>query len=266
MKDQYTHGHHESVLRSHRWRTAENSAGFLLGHLRGGERILDVGCGPGTISADLARRVLPGEVTAVDLAPDVVELASTLHPFEEHPNLRFAVEDVYGLSFADDSFDVVYAHQVLQHLSDPVTALVEMRRVARPGALIAVRDVDFGACVWWPEDERLDRWLTLYHEVTRANRAQADAGRRLASWVRAAGLVDLEVTSSNWTFTSEAERRWWGQLWADRIRHSAFAEQALAFGLATTSDLEDLADGFIAWAQQPDGLFIVVHGEVVGRA
>ena len=51
---QYTHGHHESVLRSHRWRTAENSAAYLLPHLGPARTLLDVGCGPGTITADLA--------------------------------------------------------------------------------------------------------------------------------------------------------------------------------------------------------------------
>src|SRR3954447_14324312 len=71
--DRYSHGHDESVLRSHRWRTAENSAGFLLPHLHPGERVLDVGCGPGTISADLARRVFPGSVTGIDVSDDVIE-------------------------------------------------------------------------------------------------------------------------------------------------------------------------------------------------
>ena len=52
--DVYLHGHHDSVLRSHRWRTAENSAGYLIPHLAAGAEILDIGCGPGTITAGLA--------------------------------------------------------------------------------------------------------------------------------------------------------------------------------------------------------------------
>ena len=62
----YTHGHHESVLRSHTWRTAENSAAYLLGHVVAGMDLLDVGCGPGTITVDLAKRVAPGQVIGVD--------------------------------------------------------------------------------------------------------------------------------------------------------------------------------------------------------
>src|SRR6188472_2086916 len=66
--DTYTHGHHESVLRSHEWRTAENSAAYLLPHLQPGMDLLDVGCGPGTITLDLARLVAPGHVVGVDAA------------------------------------------------------------------------------------------------------------------------------------------------------------------------------------------------------
>src|SRR5215813_2293205 len=73
----YTHGHHESVLRSHTWRTAENSAAYLLGSLRPGLDLLDVGCGPGTITVDLARRVAPGRTLGIDRASEVLEQAKT---------------------------------------------------------------------------------------------------------------------------------------------------------------------------------------------
>ena len=108
--DRYSHGHHESVLRSHTWRTAENSAGFLLPHLLQGQSVLDVGCGPGTISADLARLVAPGGVTGIDLAPEVVEVARQSAEGIDGVDLAFQVGDVYQLSFDDSSFDVVYAH------------------------------------------------------------------------------------------------------------------------------------------------------------
>src|SRR6266702_3009156 len=71
----YTHGHHESVLRSHTWRTAQNSAAYLLPQLRPGMSVLDVGCGPGTITADLAALVAPGRVVALDSAQPILEQA-----------------------------------------------------------------------------------------------------------------------------------------------------------------------------------------------
>src|ERR1700739_1539103 len=155
MPEVYTHGHHESVLRSHKWRTAENSAAYLLPHLAPDAKVLDVGCGPGTITADLADRVPQGHVTGVDAAQEVIEQARNQ---QSQGNLDFATGDVYALDYPDASFDVVHAHQILQHLGDPVRALREMRRVTRPGGLVALREADFGGMTWYPELPILADW------------------------------------------------------------------------------------------------------------
>jgi ubiquinone/menaquinone biosynthesis C-methylase UbiE len=263
--DRYSHGHHESVLRSHRWRTAENSASFLLSHLAPGMALLDVGCGPGTITADLATRLGEGTVIGIDLAEEVVELAREQHPTSNGADVSFQVGDVYALEFADETFDVVYAHQMLQHLGRPVDALAEMRRVLKPGGLVAVRDADFGAFAWFPADPVLDRWMDVYHQLTRRNGAQADAGRNLKAWVRAAGFCEVTASSSNWTFQSDAEREWWGGIWADRIRQSEFAQQCLEYGLAKEEDLVEFSDAFQRWIRDPDGVFLAVNGEALAR-
>lgn len=109
----YTHGHHESVLRSHTWRTIANSAQYLETYLVPGCRILDVGCGPGTITAEMADRVGPGgSVQGMDAAADVVTLASDA---QVRANLSFATGDVYAIDAADDTFDVVHACLVLRN-------------------------------------------------------------------------------------------------------------------------------------------------------
>ena len=264
--DTYTHGHHESVLRSHRWRTAENSAAFLLPHLRPGLDLLDLGCGPGTLTLDLAARVAPGRVLGLDLAPEVVEAArAEAAGSRAGAAVTFAVGDAYAVDAEAGAFDVVHAHQVLQHLSDPVAALREMRRVVRPDGLVAARDSDYAAMTWAPLDPRLDRWLELYHELTRLNRAEADAGRFLLGWAQEAGFTDVAATSSTWTFADPGSRAWWGALWADRVEHSAFAAQALGSGRSDPAELADLADAFRSWASAPDGFFAVLHGEILAR-
>jgi SAM-dependent methyltransferase len=263
--ERYTHGHHESVLRSHLWRTAENSAGFLLAHLRDDFVVLDVGCGPGNISADLASRVPHGTVTGIDQSADVVARASRDHPLDVHPNLSFQVGDVFALPYDDASFDVVYVHQVLQHLSDPVAALKEMRRVLRAPGVLAARDADYGGFIWTPDDPALDRWMDLYHRVTQANGADANGGRHLKKWVRAAGFEELTVTTSNWTYESDDEREWWGGLWAERVVHSDFARQALEYALASQVELEEMSVAFRRWAGERDGVFVVPSFEVLAR-
>ncbi|MDP9398910.1 MAG: methyltransferase domain-containing protein [Actinomycetota bacterium] len=263
--DTYTHGHADSVLRAHRWRTAVNSAGYLQPHLRPGQRLLDVGCGPGTITVDLARLVAPGQVIGIDREERPLQEARTLAADQEVDNATFAVGDAYRLTYPDDSFDVVHAHQVLQHLTEPVTALEEMRRVCRPGGHLAVRDADYSAMTWYPADPRLDRWLALYQRVARSNGAEPDAGRRLRSWALAAGMRELTSSASVWCYASADERDWWGGLWAERVTSSALAEQALARGLATRDELADLAEGWRHWARQDDGWFAVLNGEILAR-
>ena len=255
----YTHGHHESVLRSHRWRTAENSAAYLLGHLRADMSLLDVGCGPGTITADLARRVR--QVTAIDTSAEVLDLARPDAP----GNVAFSVGDVHALRFADEAFDVVHAHQVLQHVSDPVRALREMSRVCKPGGIVAVRDSDYRAFAWYPELPELDEWLALYRRVARHNGGEPDAGRRLLSWARQADFAEIEATSSTWCFATPEDRAWWGGMWAERIRDSAIAASALAAGFATAAQLERISAAWLAWADAPDGWISIMHAELLCR-
>jgi ubiquinone/menaquinone biosynthesis C-methylase UbiE len=263
--ERYSHGHHESVWRSHQWRTAENSAGFLLSHLKTGQDLLDVGCGPGTITTGLAARVAPGCTTGIDLSRDVIARARQIQDQGGGTNVVFEEGSVYDLNFADASFDVVHAHQVLQHLREPVTALNEMRRVLREGGLLAVRESDYGAFTWAPDDQRLDRWMEIYQQLTQRNHANANAGRYLPAWIHQAGFRASDVSSSTWTFHSADERAWWGQLWADRVRVSEFATQSLEYALSTSDELDNIADAFLTWARNDDGLFVVVHVEVLAR-
>jgi len=254
----YTHGHHESVLRSHRWRTVENSAAYLLSHLRPGLHLLDVGCGPGTMTADFAQRLNPGRVCGIDSAPDAVEAAR-----RDHAGVEFARGDVYSLEFEGASWDIVHAHQVLQHLSDPSAALKEMRRVLRPGGIVAVRDSDYASFTWHPHDDRLARWLALYQEIARANGGEPNAGRRLLSWAQQAGFSRVNASASAWCFATAEERAWWGGLWADRMTTSAIAQQAQREGRASANELASIADAWRAWARAEDGWFAVLHGEVL---
>jgi SAM-dependent methyltransferase len=261
----YTHGHHESVLRSHTWRTAANSAAYLLGHLKPHMRILDVGCGPGTITADLAALVPDGHVTGVDRAPEIVERARATAKERGLTNTGFAVADVHALDHPDDTFHVVHAHQVLQHVGDPVRALREMRRVTRPGGIVAVRDSDYGAMTWYPAFPGMDDWLDLYHRVARANGGEPDAGRRLKSWALEAGFTDVTATSATWTFSTPDEREWWSGLWADRTVESSYAGRATEGGHATEEDLRAVSEAWREWGKRPEGWFSVLHGEILCR-
>jgi len=259
----YTHGHAESVLRSHRTRTAANSAAYLLPRLRPTDRLLDVGAGPGTITADMAGLV--AKVVAVEITDETAALTRAGLTERGVTNAEVRVGDVHALDLPDGAFDVVHAHQVLQHVADPVAALREMARVTRPGGVIGVRDSDYAAFAWYPRLPGLDRWLALYQAAARANGGEPDAGRHLLAWAHAAGLDDVLATSSTWCFATPETRAWWGGMWADRVTGSALADQLVREGLATRTELDDIATAWLAWAADPDGWISIPHGELVVR-
>jgi ubiquinone/menaquinone biosynthesis C-methylase UbiE len=262
----YTHDHHESLLRLLRWRTLDNSAAYLKPRLSAGARVLDVGCGPGTITADLAARVAPGRVAALDVSRHALAEAEATVAGRGLSNVDFVLGDVHELDFPDGVFDVVHAHQVLQHVADPVRALAQMRRVCRTGGTVAARDIDCAAMTWYPLRPELSEWLAAYEKVARANGGEPDAGRRLLSWAHAAGFTDVVCSASTWCYATAEEREWWGGLWADRLLASDAAEQAVEGGHVTMAELERFAAGWRAWSAARDGWFGVLHGEILCRA
>ncbi|KAJ5983038.1 hypothetical protein N7481_005137 [Penicillium waksmanii] len=187
----YTHGHHASVIRSHSARTAKNSVSFLLPHLKPSMKILDIGCGPGSITVDLAEYVPQGHVTGLERAGTILTQARELASARGVTNIEFVEGDGNGLQFDDGSFDVVLCHQVLQHVADPVGVLQEMNRVTKSGGIIAAREADYGVFAWYPELPGLREWQGLYDQIARFNGGEPNAGRFLHVWGRKAGLDDL---------------------------------------------------------------------------
>ena len=257
------------MLRSHRWRTATNSAAYLLPHLQPGHdaarrrvRAGDAHLRPGRPG----RR--PARSSAWTASAEVVAAATAEAAERGTTNVTFDTGDVYALPFADDRFDVVHAHQVLQHLTEPVAALRELRRVVRPDGVVAVRDSDYAAMTWAPDEPRLDRWLDLYHQVTERNGAEADAGRYLKGWARAAGFAEVEVGSSTWTFAVARGPGLVGGAVGRPGRGrptppSPARPSSTAWPPPTSSPSS--RPGWRSWAEADDGVFAVVHFEVLAR-
>jgi ubiquinone/menaquinone biosynthesis C-methylase UbiE len=261
----YTHGHEPSTLASHGARTAANSAAYLLPALRPGMSVLDVGCGPGTITLDLAALVAPGAVVGIENVEPPLDVARATAAERGDRTTTFRIGDALDLAFEDGSFDVVHAHQVLQHLTDPVRALREMRRVCRPGGWIAARDADYAAMAWRPELPELEDWRSTYRTIARANGAEPDAGRRLRAWAREAALPGARITTSVWSYADTASCRWWGEGQADRVEGATFTAQAAASGV-DAARVRAMAEGWRRWAAHPDAWFMLPHGELLARA
>ncbi|KAI0398079.1 ubiE/COQ5 methyltransferase [Xylariaceae sp. FL0594] len=261
----YTHGHHASVVKSHARRTAQNSAAFLLPHIKPHHKILDVGCGPGSITVDLAELVPQGSVVGIDASEDVLSEARALQKDRGVPEerLRFRAHDANELPFADGEFDIVFCHQVLQHVHDPVGVLREMARVARKGGIVAAREADYRSFVWYPEMPGLDRWGEVYQAVAKANGAEPNAGRFLKGWARAAGLFDDVVfTWDSWNYQGP-DAVFWAESWKQRALHSSFATTSVQRNVATHEDLQMISRTWEEWGKQQDAFIIIPNGEVL---
>lgn len=115
MNETYTPGYSANAVDFMSRRSAEQQARFLLPHLKSGQRLLDIGCGPGTITLGLAKNVAPGEAVGVDLAENQLSVARQNAMQNKIENIRFVSDSIYELPFANEEFDVVFAHAVFEH-------------------------------------------------------------------------------------------------------------------------------------------------------
>ncbi len=263
--DVYTHGHQRAAVAQHARRTAEECAAFVRPVIEAGSRILDVGCGPASITVGLARWASEGHVTGIEPGGDILATAADTVERSGVDNVTIDEASVYGLPYGDDTFDIAFAHQVCQHLSDPVGALREMARVVRPGGWVAVRDSDYSTMRPFPASAEITRWREVYRRVSRRNGAEPDAGRHLFSWFRSAGLPQVEMSGVVQQFWTDEARRNWGYSWAERCLHTAFAHQAVEYGFATRDELEWIATGWRTWADHPDAYFHYIQSQALAQ-
>jgi SAM-dependent methyltransferase len=245
-------------------RTAAQDAEFFVPHLRPGMQVLDVGCGPGSITLGLAELVAPGRVVGIDVQPSQVEQARALARERGAANVVFEVADAYRLPFADRMFDAVFAHGVLMHLREPVRALMEVLRVLRAGGVAGLRDPDLGAVLHAPITPLLEQWLQLRVGARQHNGGDPFVGRHHRQLMLRAGFVAAEASASI-SCAGSAEQA---------ARHGTFLQAQWA-GLARTAIaqrwLDDataqaIAAEIDAWTRRPDAFAATVWCQAIGRA
>ncbi|KAH8433766.1 uncharacterized protein LDX57_011400 [Aspergillus melleus] len=262
----YSTNHATPVLQTHGWRTASNSAAYLLPYIQPGMKVLDIGCGPGSITVDFARLVTSeGHVTGIEYVEDPLPTARALAASQGLSNITFQTGDIHNLSdFADDTFDVVHVHQVLQHVADPVRALREMRRVVKPnGGVVAARES--ASFSWYPDNEALVAWEALGRRVAEAKGGNPHPGRYIHVWAEEAGFEKAQIKKSAgaWCFSSPEERAYWGGSMADRMRDSGFAEMVVKEGFADREELGAVERGWRRFVDCEEGWFGLLHGEIL---
>lgn len=266
QREQYTVGFGSYVDTRLRQRSANVAADFFLPHLRSGMRLLDIGCGPGAITLDLAQVVAPGEVVGIDLAPEQIERAQALAHERKITNVRFEQGDAYTLPFPDASFDAVFAHTVLMHLRDPLAALREFRRVLLPGGIVGVRDRVGEGPIFVPSTPLLTAFVDLFRRVEEESRGRPPSVLHLTQrrLLRDAGFGRTEAqVSAGSGVTAEGQPILAGW-YANMCETSEFRAVAVGQGLADVGLLELMATELRSWAARDDAIAYGLFCSAIG--
>lgn len=255
---------HEAASDVMAQRDAARFASFFTRHLSSGMRLLDCGCGPGTITIGLAESVAPGEVVGIDFAEEEVIRARTLARQRRVDNVRFEVGDATKLEFAESSFDAVFFHGLLCHLNQPITALREARRVAKPGAVIGAREPDARGNLIHPDTSPLARVLELYEAVRRRSGQDPWIGSKLRSLFDASGLSSVDVEASFECYADRASiESHFGPVLNAGVS-PGFIALLEAEGLCTRDEFMELTEGTRLWARADGSFFARAWCEAVG--
>ncbi len=239
-------------------------AGFVLPHLRPGMRLLDCGCGPGTITTELAKAVVPGEVIGIDLEVSQIDIAR--HHARElgMTNLKFEVADLLKLTYPNDSFDAVFTHAVLVHLAAPVAALGEMYRVLRSDGMIAVREPIMDKAIFSPEDPLLVESFELIQRALKHYGGDGTIGHRLRPLLREAGFEHIQLSAS-WEQPSSLDE--WPQFYAgwSQVFSGNIANIILEQGWTDKECLNQIVSAWRNFGENKAGFAASPWVEAVGR-
>lgn len=233
-------------------RNAGDYADFLLPHLDDDFRLLDVGCGEGTIALGLAETV--AYVDAVDPAEEVFADARQYAAEHEIGNVAFRVGSVYGLDFPDDHFDACLCHSMLETLDRPLDGLIEIKRILKPGGVLGVSCVEYGGLILaGPSHELLRRFYATRERVwLLENTADPYRGRQLRGLLERARFDRVTATTKYFCYGTGEAVGSFGQERAQDCGDTFFARAAKEHGLVTASDLDAMSRAWLEWSKSPD--------------
>ena len=261
----YTMGYTEDFLQLLDRRSAATHAAYLLPHLRPGDRVLDFGCGPGTITVGLAKAVEPGEVHGIDMEESQIAMARAAAEAGGHANATFHVGDVTALPFEDDSFDVAHCHAVLMHVPDTAATLAEVKRVLKPGGIIASREMIVDSSFLEPTDDNTHKAWAAFASLLAANGGHPQMGKELKSAALEAGFSDLRTSGSFQFFGTTDDVAFLRRFIDDWFFSPDVIEAATNYGLVTHEQFDSWRQGLDEWRDAPGACGAFAFGEVIAR-
>jgi ubiquinone/menaquinone biosynthesis C-methylase UbiE len=260
----YTMGHKEGTLAQMRSRTAERCCAFFRRHVRPDSRILDCGCGPGSITVGLAQWAPEGQTVGIDIGAEQLDGARALARDLGVGNVTFRQGDIFALPFEDASFDIVFAQTVFFHIPNPDKALAEIKRVLRPGGLVALRDAIIASSIIWPDESLVRELAALFRLGAQRSGGNSDVGQELGTLLQAAGFGGVFVTFDFQQPQRPEERAEYFALIAG-VFEGDLATLAVSEGWITTEKLVQAAVRLREFANEPASIWAVPYGQAIGR-
>ena len=261
----YTMGYSAVILETQLRATAETSAAHLLPHLRPGLRLLDFGCGPGTISVGLAEAVAPGEMHGVDMDESLIERARSVAASLGQDNAIFHVGDVTDLQFEDNFFDVAHCRSVLMHVPDTAGVLSEVKRVLKPGGIIACREMICESAFTHPNFGIMRRSWDMFEDLVRADDGHPQMGKDMKHHILEAGFTDIRMSASFSVYSSPEQIASIHRLISQWLLSHEVTEAAIKYGASSENLVEDLRAAYDRWKEHPAALFAFAYGEALAN-
>jgi SAM-dependent methyltransferase len=246
-------------------RTAAEAAHFLIPYLRPGMRVLDCGCGPGSISADLATLVAPGEVIGLDIEPKQLEAARALAADRGVDNVNFQLGDIYDLPFPEASFDAVLAHTLVEHLAEPRVAFAEVRRILKPSGIFGVRDPDYSTWRMEPAAAWVRDVAECIQRVQQINGGSPYYAPRQRELLLQAGFARSEGGATAMSAARPDEIAFMPLLLEEQMTQASFMDAASRSGFDRPA-LKQLLREVTAWSTRPDAFWALMMCHAVGWA
>ncbi|MYC29515.1 MAG: methyltransferase domain-containing protein [Chloroflexi bacterium] len=261
----YTMGFSDEFMEIYRRYTAETSAAYLLPHLRPGLRVLDFGCGPGAISVGLAKAVDPGELHGVDMEESQIDLARRVAKTAAQANAFFHVGDVTALDFEDNSFDLAHCHNVLMHVPDTRAVLDEVKRVLKPGGLLACREMISASSFTHPDYGVIRKAWDMFEDLLMADDAHPQMGKDMKGHLMEAGFENLRMTASFDIYSTPKDRDFIYGLALQWFLSPEITEAAIKYGASSQELCDEIATAYMRWKEEPGAFCAVAFGEVIAN-
>lgn len=260
--ESYAFGHDAVKTQMLQERNLEKCGQFIIPYLKPGLKILDCGCGPGTITVGFCDYIKHGHVTGVDIADEQLENARKLANKLNLKNISFEYANVTKLPFPDNIFDMVFSHAIFGHMPDPIAVLQEQKRVLKPSGILVVRDACWSGtrkCVY-PSSDLIAESMKLYVRPMFDSLADSDIGLKLGALFDQIGLNNIKHNISCEVKVPQKI----ASFFIEEMNTRAYNKKLLQCGKLTVEQLKSYENAWNDFAKTAGAFYGLLWGEAIG--